>query len=119
MASDFEHVSFLPMKRPKIKSKLTPVQDVLKSVLTSLEMPEDIELKGKVFAAWDDVVGDASEHARPFRFRGSTLIVEVIAPVWLTELSMRKADIINRLERTVGKKVVEDIRFQVKRKREE
>lgn len=104
------------MKRPKIRSRLTPVEDVLKSVLTSLEMPEDMEIKAKVFAAWDDVVGDASGYARPFRFRGATLIVEVIAPVWLTELSMRKVEIINGLEEAVGKKVVEDIRFQVKRK---
>jgi predicted nucleic acid-binding Zn ribbon protein len=107
------------MNRAKGKSKLIPVEEVLKSVLTSLEMPEDLDLKGRIFLAWDDVIGDASDHARPFRFRGSTLIVEVTAPSWLTEMSMRKTDIINRLERAVGKKVVKDIRFQVKRKREE
>jgi predicted nucleic acid-binding Zn ribbon protein len=43
--------------------------------------------------------------------------VEVDEPAWLTELSMRKGDILNRLERAVGEKVVEDIRFQIKRKR--
>ena len=95
------------------------MEDVIKSVLTRLQMPEDLELKGKVFLVWDEVVGTASDHARPFRFRGSTLIVEVNAPAWLTDLSMRKSDIINRLDRAVGKKVVEDIRFQIKRKREE
>lgn len=103
----------------KGKSKLTPVEDVLKTVLTGLEMPEDLDLKGRVFLAWDEVVGDVSDHVRPFRFRGSTLIVEVAAPAWLTEMSMRKTEIINRLERAVGKRVVEDIRFQMKRKREE
>ena len=107
------------MKRSKGKSRLTPVDDVLKSVLTSLEMPEDLELKGRVFTAWDDVIGPASGHARPFRFRGSTLIVEVDASAWLTEMSMRKTEIIHRLERAVGKKVVEDLRFQIKKKRVE
>jgi len=111
------------MKRKKgkasEKSTLTPVRDVLKSVLTSIEMPGDLELKNRVFAAWDDIAGDAAPHAHPFRFRGSTLIIEVTAPAWLTELSMKKADIVNGLERAVGKRVVEDIRFQVKRKREE
>jgi len=43
----------------------------------------------------------------------------VTAPAWLTELSIRKNEIINRLEREVGKKVVEDIRFQIVRKRQE
>lgn len=82
-------------------------------------MPEDLELKSKVFAAWEDVSGDAAQYSHPFRFRGTTLIVEVTAPAWLTELSMRKTVIIDRLERAVGKRVVEDIRFQTKRKREE
>ena len=105
------------MKRTK--GPLTSVSEVLNSVMTGLEMPEDIELKGKVFLAWEDVVGDAAPYTHPFRFRGSTLIVEVDEPVWLTELSMRKSDILNRLEREVGEKVVEDIRFEIKKKRKE
>jgi hypothetical protein len=32
---------------------------------------------------------------------------------------MRKIDIMNRLERAVGEKVVEDIRFEIKKKRRE
>lgn len=102
-------------KRPK--GPLTSVNEILGSVMTGLEMPGDIELKGKVFLAWEEAVGDAASHTRPFRFRGSTLMVEITEPAWLTELSMRKADILNRLERAVGEKVVEDIRFEVKKKR--
>jgi predicted nucleic acid-binding Zn ribbon protein len=85
--------------------------------MTGLEMPADIELKGKVFTAWDEAAGDAASHSRPFRFRGSTLVVEVTESAWINELSMRKADIMNRLERAVGEKVVEDIRFEIKKKR--
>jgi len=101
------------------KSKLVKIEDVLRTVFSRLEMPEDMDLKGRVFLAWEEAAGDASLHAHPFRFQGSTLIVEVTSPAWITELSMRKMDIINRLERAVGKKIVEDIRFQLKRKREE
>jgi predicted nucleic acid-binding Zn ribbon protein len=103
----------------KGSSKLIPVQDVLKTVFSRLEMPEDLELKGRVFLAWEEAVGNASRHSNPFRFRGSTLIVEVTSSAWLTELSMRKTDIIKRLERAVGEKVVKDIRFQIKRKQRE
>ena len=85
--------------------------------MTGLQMPEDIELKGKVFLAWDEAAGDAAPHTNPFRFRGSTLLVEVGEPAWITELSMRKTDILNRLERAVGERVVKDIRFEVKKKR--
>jgi len=104
-------------RRKRAKGPLTSVNEVLNSVMTGLEMPEDIELKGKVFLAWEEAVGDAASHTNPFRFRDSTLIVEVDGPAWLTELSMRKTDIMNRLERAVGERVVEDIRFQMKRKR--
>jgi len=103
----------------RTKGPLTSVNEVLSTVMTGLEMPENIELKGKVFLAWEEVAGDAAPHTHPFRFRGSTLIVEVDEPAWLTELSMRKTDILNRLERAVGSKVVEEIRFEVKKKRKE
>jgi len=104
-------------RRKGTKSPLTPVSDVLNSVMTGLEIPGDVELKGKVFLAWEEAVGDAAPHTNPFRFRGSTLIVEVNEPAWINELSMRKTDILNRLERAVGKRVVEEIRFEVRRKR--
>jgi hypothetical protein len=106
-------------RRKRTKSLLTPVDEVLSSVMTGLEMPEEIELKGKVFLAWDDAAGDAAPYTNAFRFRGSTLIVEVTEPAWLTELSMRKTDILNRLERAVGERVVEDIKLEVKKKRRE
>ena len=117
----------VPLKKPvkragrtgRQKSKLIPVQDVLNTVFHRLEMPGDLDLKGRVFLAWDEVLGPAAVHAHPFRFQGTTLIVEVTTPAWITELSIRKMDIINRLERAVGERTVQDIRFKLKRKREE
>jgi len=106
-------------RRKRTKGPLTSVSEVLNSVMTGLEIPADIELKGKAFLVWEEAVGDAASHTHPFRFRGSTLIVEVDEPAWLTELSMRKTDIMNRLERAVGERVVEDIRFEIKKKRKE
>ena len=104
-------------RRKRTKGPLTSVDEILSTVMTGLEMPVDIEAKGKVFMAWEEVAGDAAPHTHPFRFRGSTLIVEVNEPVWLTELSMRKTDILNRMERAVGERVVEEIRFEIKKKR--
>ena len=106
-------------RRQRKKSPLTPVNDVLGSLMTKLHMPADIELKGKVFLVWEEAVGDGAPYSNPFRFRGDTLIVEVTDPAWINELSMRKTDILNRLERAVGERVVEDLRFEVKKKRRE
>ncbi|UCG39005.1 MAG: DUF721 domain-containing protein [bacterium] len=99
------------------KGRFTPVHDVLESLMERLGSSGEMEAKDMVFQQWDDIVGEASAHARPFRFRGTVLIVEVAEPAWLTELSMRKRDILSGIERAVGPKVVEDIRFEVKRKR--
>ncbi len=104
-------------KRKRTKGPLSPVNEVLNSLMAKLHMPGDMEAKGKVFLVWEEAVGDAAHHSQPFRFRGSTLIVEVTESAWINELSMRKRDIINRLERSVGEKVVEDIKFEIKKKR--
>ena len=104
-------------RQKRTKSTLTPVNELLGSLMAKLQMPGDIEAKGKVFFAWEEAVGDAASYSEPFRFRGSTLIVEVTEPAWINELSMRKTDIINRLEREVGERVVEDIKFDLKKKR--
>ena len=107
------------IKKGRGRSGLIPVEDVLRDVFSRIEMPGELELKNRIFSAWDEVVPEAAAHARPFRFRGSTLLVEVASPVWLTELSMRKDDLIRRLEKVSGKKVVQDIRFEIKKKRRE
>lgn len=104
-------------RQKRTKGPLIPVGELLDSVLSGIHVPEDIELKDKAFLAWDEAAGNAAPHSHPFRFRGSILIVEVDEPAWFTELSMRKTDILNRLERAVGERVVEDIRFEVKKKR--
>lgn len=104
-------------RKKRTKGPLISVGDLLDSVLTGIQMPEDIALKDKAFLAWEEAAGDAAPHSHPFRFRGSTLIVEVTQSAWINELAMRKTDILNRLERAVGERVVEDIRFEVKKKR--
>lgn len=107
------------VRKRKGRSKLIPVEEILKGVFAGIEMPEDLELKNRIFSAWDEIARDAAPYANPFRFRDSTLIVEVTSPVWLTELSMRKRDLLNRMEKVAGEKVVEDIRFEIKKKRRE
>ena len=101
------------------RGELTAVEEILQSLMTQLDMPEDTQAKVKVFEVWEEVAGNAAVHSNAFRFRGSTLVVEVDSPVWLNELSMRKTEILNRLERAAGERVVTDIRFETKKKRRE
>lgn len=100
------------------RGKLTPVEEVVRSLMERLQMPEDMDRKGRVFTGWAEAAGDAAGHATPFRFRGDTLVVEVDGPVWMNELGMRKRELVARLNRAAGDEVVKDIRFQLKKKRD-
>ncbi len=106
-------------RRTGKRGKLTAVEEILQVLMTRLDMPEDTQAKVKVFEVWEEVAGNAAAHSNAFRFRGTTLVVEVDSPVWLNELSMRKTEILNRLERTTGERIVTDIRFEMKKKRRE
>ena len=100
-------------KRPR--STLTPVAQILPSLLERMELPRDTVDKGNVLASWDRIAGDAAARCRPVRFRGTTLVVEVEGPAWMTELSLRKAEILARIARTAGPDLVTDLRFTVRK----
>ena len=102
-------------RRHRKRGKPTPVGDIIGSVMKGLDIPEDTAERGRILLAWEEIAGSASEYASPVRFRGKTLIVSVDNPAWMTELSMRKAEIIERVNRTAGKTVVDDIRFTVRK----
>lgn len=106
-------------RQARKKTELTAVDKILKSLLTKLDMPEDTQAKAKVFMVWEEVAGNAASHSSAFRFQGSTLVVEVDSSIWINELSMRKSELMDRLERAVGERVVNDIRFEMKKKRRE
>lgn len=105
------------MRDRRIKREPTAVGQVIGSVLRNLGLPEDTARQGMIMIAWDQIAGDASGHARPVRFRGKSMIVEVSDPSWMNELSMRKNEIIKKLDDLAGKGVVTDIRFTLMRGR--
>ncbi len=61
---------------------------------------------------WPEVVGDYVAHNTKVRSidRGK-LFVWVKTSAWQNEISLRRADIVRRLNRAVGEHVVEDILF--------
>jgi len=97
------------------KRPLTPIGSVLKTLLSKLELHEDTAERGKAMLAWEIVAGDASKHSEPAHFRGSVLVVSVSNHAWLHELSMRKSELLGKLEREVGTGIIKDLRFELKR----
>lgn len=65
----------------------------------------------EVFKAFDRIGPPLTDHAEPIEFRRGQLTLKVRSSVWLTELGMMKHEIINRLNSTLAKPAVKEIRL--------
>jgi len=66
-----------------------------------------------VLTSWDVIVGEQiARVAKPERFENGTLYVAVGSAPWRAELSMRRIEIVERINGAVGRKVVKEIRFR-------
>ena len=78
---------------------------------------QSVGIKGKIkenFAIvyWDSVVGkEISEITEPFRVSRGILFVKVNDTVWRNELQFFKNEIIEKLNKKIGKRLINDIKF--------
>lgn len=69
---------------------------------------------------WAEVVGEViASRTKVERVEGGTLIVATESPAWSNEISLRKAQIMERLNRAVGEEVIKDIRCVVRKRARE
>jgi len=66
-----------------------------------------------VVTSWNSLVGEQiAKVATPQRIENGTLLVAVANAPWRSELSMRKREIIQKINQGLGQKIVVDIRFR-------
>ena len=91
----------------------TPLQKTLAKVLKGYRITDLESLK--LFAMWAQIAGEKmAAHCQPVRITRGILYVEVDDPMWLTQLRYMKIDIQNKIEETLQKDSVKDIRFYLK-----
>lgn len=79
-------------------------------------MPQSLGEETKVFAQWSKAVGpDVAKHAKPSSFRNGILFAETSHSTWNMELSNRKTVIIKKLNDALGKELVRDIHFRIRK----
>ncbi len=81
------------------------VGTVIDKVLARLGVAEVVD-RHRVFGEWRERVGaEIARSARPQRLDGDVLIVGVASPAWMSELSLRRIEILKSLNagRTRGK----------------
>jgi hypothetical protein len=74
--------------------------------------PEMAEIAAKL--AWSRAAGDGlRRHAIPFRLFRKTLVVSVADVIWQKQMQSMSAELISRINRLLGREVVEDIEFRI------
>lgn len=64
----------------------------------------------RIFGQWEKTVGSViAGHAQPVSVRGSKLFVAVDSPAWMQQLSLLKPEIIEKVNRILGKEAIRDI----------
>ena len=85
-----------------------PLENVLKKIISRIGDKGSLTQED-VRGAWDTAVGEkAAAHSRPRSLKDSRLIVNVDGSGWLYELTIRKKEILRKLEEAFkGKKIKE------------
>ena len=61
---------------------------------------------------WSEIVGEkVAMNTEPDRVEHGVIIVKVSSPTWRQELFFQKNEIIKKINNTIGKNVIRDIRF--------
>jgi hypothetical protein len=97
-----------PLKR----SALTSLRAILRSAATALGV-ERAAHEALIAEMWAEIAGrEAAAHARPAELRGTTLLVEAEPGLWVQELSARRGQFVEAINRRLGGRVVDEIRIR-------
>lgn len=99
-------------KRVELRSNPKAVRDLLDQTLKAFRLTAKAA-EYEAFQFWPDVVGpEIAKISMPEKLlRKRVLVVRVIDPVWVQELSLQKAEILDRMNALGVGAVIEDIRF--------
>ena len=101
------------MAKSKKNRELVHIGDILNGVLKTCRSDCDEELS-KVWSLWESAVGDViAKNTKPEAFKGKLLLVLVNSHPWMHQLQFLKKDIINKVNQSLGKELVQDIKFKI------
>ena len=99
------------MKR-RSNTQAKTLGDALDDLVETLGIRKKLR-EQNVFSLWTQAVGERiAQVAEPTRMLRGTLFVRVQSAAWRNELSMRKHEIMSRLNEILTEEIVRDIKFQ-------
>ena len=89
-----------------------PLRDAMQDLLRSLGVEQRLAAYDAL-AAWPDVVGPRiARVTAPQRVERGVLYVDVATAPWRAELTMKRLELIDKLNAHAGARVITDIRFR-------
>lgn len=99
-------------KGSKTTKNPVPASQAITELMTALGIDKTLR-KFTVLTAWSDMVGEQIARVTvPERIENGVLYVRVTTAPWRTELSMKRFEILKKINRAAGADVVKDIRFR-------
>ena len=101
------------MQRKKRKAKFVHIGSIIGDVLVKYRLETDAELV-QVWQIWDNIVGPViAQNTKPAAFKGRILLVHVNSSTWIHQLQFLKKEMIAKLNATLGKTLIEDLKFKI------
>lgn len=90
----------------------TPLAEILHRLAAKTGLDKKLQ-EASVMEYWKEVVGESAAKSCVIqRIEHGKLYVHCASAVWRTELQLRKADIIRKLNERVGTEIIRDIIFK-------
>ena len=94
------------------RQSIKPLGAMLEDLIGSLGIQKKLH-EYEAVTQWSGIVGGhIAEMTVPVRITQGVLIVRVRTSTWRNELTMRKKEIIEKVNKAIGANTVKDIRFQ-------
>jgi len=95
----------------------TPKMIDISSVINSLSMSLGFEQKmveSSIQQRWEEIMGEKiANHTIPGQIRYKKLYIHVDNPVWMHQLLFLKDEILNRVNCTIGREIINEVRFKL------
>jgi hypothetical protein len=103
----------LPEKLPE-PERWQPTAELLPKIMQRLGLKERLQ-ESEIMDAWSHIVGEfISTHSTPVALHEGVLYVRVLQPALHYDLEqVSKIDIVRKLKRRFGGKIIRDVRFRV------
>lgn len=99
------------MKRQRTKER--SIENIIKDVIKDLSGRGRVS-EEEVSGAWLAAAGEkAAKHTKPVSIKRSVLTVNVDASGWLYELTIKKRDLLKKMEGKIRGKKLKEIRFRI------